>query len=60
MTVDALLNELKQIVRVHPEAKDAVVWAEIKGEYGHSDFHRLTYLKYDTKHHPARVILEEA
>jgi hypothetical protein len=59
VTADELVKELLTIFKVHPEARDAEVWAQIYGEYGsHSSFH-MKYLGYDTRHKPARIKLEE-
>ncbi len=58
MTLEALATELTAIMKVHPEAKDTNVlfgWKE--------DNHIITtyvkYVRYDTRHHPSRIILED-
>lgn len=54
MTLKELMKELRLIIKVHPQADDAEVWA---GSYNVA-FH-ITYVAYDTKHKPHRIELEE-
>lgn len=53
MSVEELIKELKTIVKVHPEAKEAEVWAE-----GHDAMFHVYNIGYDTKHRPKRLKLE--
>lgn len=57
MTVTDLIKELKAIVKIHPEAKDAYIWA-VDFE-SHVQF-PISYIGYDKKKHkPARMKLEK-
>lgn len=55
MTVGGLIEQLKRIVEVHPEADDAMVWG-CNEEKGFS--FPVTAIGYDKRHKPARIKLE--
>lgn len=60
MTVNSLIEELALIVKVHPEALDAEVWAIKNPDYGESGAHfHVNYIGFDKKHKPARIKLED-
>ena len=60
MTTNDLIKELKDIIKVHPEAGEAQVWAYIGNELGAPPDHfKMTYVGYDQHHKPARLKLEE-
>lgn len=56
LTVGQLIEELKKIVEVHPEADDAAAWA-----YYDEDHKRfpIRSVGYDKRHKPERVKFEE-
>lgn len=55
MTALELVEELRDILKVHPEAADAEVWASSgRGKSAH-----IKYVRYDKHHKPARIRLEE-
>ena len=55
MTLIDLIKELQAILKVHPEAGEAQIWAEP----GDSDPIRISYVGYDKRHTPHRIKLEE-
>lgn len=60
MTLKELVDESKAIMKVHPEAGDATIWALIRGEYGSTEGpFRMAGMRFDTKHRPSRIIMEE-
>lgn len=54
MTLGELAKELNSILKVHPEARDATVWARNDEVY-----FQLNYIAYDRKHKPPRIRLED-
>jgi len=53
MSVEELIKELKTIVKVHPEAAKAEVWAE-----GHDATFHVYNIGYNKKRKPIRIVLE--
>lgn len=54
MTVEELMKELRAIVKVHPEAKDAQIVTAIGADLGYP-----SYVGFDKRHKPARLRLED-
>lgn len=59
MTAQELFDELGKILKVHPEAGDALIWASLVGEFGKRKQFKLNWVGLDQKHKPARLKLEE-
>ena len=65
MKLRELLKELRAIVKVHPEAKEADVWLATYRDavgltYKEKGLTRSHYIRYDSKHKPARILLEDS
>ena len=58
MTLETLVKELETILKVHPNAKDAIIWAENSESY-HSRQYRIGYVRLNGHTHPTRIIFEE-
>lgn len=55
MTVKELQEELTRIVKVHPECEGA----RVIGLGDHTAPVYIAFVRYDTKHKPPRLILED-
>jgi hypothetical protein len=57
MKVDELIRQLRDIMLIHEEARDASVWLDVEdGSMGYRG--QLKALGFDTKHKPPRIKLE--
>lgn len=54
MTLGELVKELSTIIKVHPDSRDATVWAMNDDVY-----FQVTYIAFDRKHKPPRIRLED-
>lgn len=54
MTIRELLKELSDITKVHPEVKDATVWAR-----NDDSIFQVNYIALDRRHKPLRIRLED-
>ena len=59
MILKDLVEELEAIIKVHPDAENAIVWAGTYDNRGEVHF-TISSVGYDDKHHkPARIWLKD-
>ena len=54
MTLNEHIKELEDILKVHPEAGEAHIWAS-----GNGYTFRVEFIRFDKRHKPSRIVLDE-